>query len=178
MNYRRFLVPGVVILVILGFGVVLAAGLTMKEPLTGASGSARVNRPAADFTLPLFDGGELTLSSLKGQPVVINFWASWCPPCREEAPVLERVWRLYEERGVTFIGVDIQDTEEDARAFIREFDITYPNGRDLKGRITIDYGVGGIPVTFFIDREGLIASRWVGSLNEDLLVARIVELLK
>ncbi len=178
MNYRRFLVPGVVAIVILGFGALLAAGLAMNEPLTGASGSARVNRPAADFTLPLFDGGELNLSSLKGSPVVINFWASWCPPCREEALVLEKISRLYRDRGVTVVGVDIQDTETDARAFIEEFGITYPNGPDLEGRITIDYGVGGIPVTFFVDRDGLIVNRWVGPISEALLVAWVEELLE
>lgn len=178
MNFRRFLVPGVVIIVIAGFAALLAAGLFMKEPLTGASGAARVSRPASDFTLPLFSGGEITLSSLRGNPVVINFWASWCPPCRDEAPILEKAWRLYRDRDVTFIGVDVQDTEEDALAYIEEFDITYPNGPDLQGRITIDYGVGGIPVTFFIDREGMIASRWVGAINENMLVERIEELLK
>lgn len=178
MNIRRFLVPGVVILVIAGFAALLAVGLFMKEPLTGASGAARVNRPASDFTLQLFNGGEITLSSLRGNPVVINFWASWCPPCRDEAPGLERMWQRYRDRGVTFIGVDIQDKEEAALAYIEEFGITYPNGRDLNGRITIDYGVGGIPVTFFIDREGMIASRWVGAINETMLMERIEELLK
>ncbi len=178
MNIRRFLIPGVVILVIAGFAALLAVGLFMKEPLTGASGAARVSRPASDFTLPLFNGGEITLSSLRGKPVVINFWASWCPPCREEAPILEKVWRLYREKGVTFIGVDLQDTEAEALAYIEEFDITYPNGPDLDGRITIDYGVGGIPVTFFIDGEGMIISRWVGAINENMLVERIEELLE
>jgi cytochrome c biogenesis protein CcmG/thiol:disulfide interchange protein DsbE len=178
VNFRRVLVPGIVILVIVGFVGLLSVGLLMKEPLTGTSGEARVSRPASDFTLPLFNGGELTLSNLKGKPVVINFWASWCPPCRDEAPILEEVWQLYRERGVTFIGVDIQDKEEDARAYIEEFDITYPNGQDLDGRITIDYGVGGIPVTFFVDREGMIVSRWVGAINQNLLVERLEELLK
>ncbi len=178
MNIRRFLVPGVVILVIAGFAALLAAGLSMDEPLTGASGAARVSRPANDFTLPLFSGGEITLSSLKGDPVVINFWASWCDPCRDEAPALEKAWQLYRDRGVTFIGVDLQDTEEAALAFIEEFGITYPNGPDLNGRIMIDYGVGGIPVTFFVDREGMIASRWVGPVDENMLVERIEELLE
>ena len=150
----------------------------MKEPLTGASGAARVSLPAADFALPLFSGGEITLASLKGKPVVINFWSSWCPPCRDEAPTLEKTWRLYRERGVTFLGVDIQDKEEDALAFVEEYDITYPNGRDLNGRITIDYGVSGIPITFFVDREGMIVSRWVGAISENLLVERVEELLR
>ncbi|MEE8419040.1 MAG: TlpA disulfide reductase family protein [Dehalococcoidales bacterium] len=178
MNIRRFLVPGIVILVIAGFGALLAAGLLIKEPLTGASGAARVNRPASDFTLSLFSGGEITLSSLRGNPVVINFWASWCQPCREEALGLEKTWQLYRDRGVTFIGVDIQDKEEDALAFIEEFGITYPNGPDPNGRITIDYGVGGIPITFFIDREGIIVSRWVGAVSEKILMESIEELLE
>ncbi len=178
MNYRRVLVPGVIIFAIVGFIALFLVGLITNEPLTGASGAARVNHPAPNFTLPLFSGGELTLSSLKGKPVVINFWASWCPPCRVEAPILEKVWQLYKDEGVTFVGVDIQDTEEDARAFIKEFGITYPNAKDASGRVTIDYGVSGIPVTFFVNREGLIVSRWVGDINETLLVDRIEEILR
>ncbi len=178
MNYRRVLVPGIIIFAIVGFIGLFLVGLIIKEPLTGASGAARVNSPAADFTLPLFSGGEFTLSSLKGKPVVINFWASWCPPCRVEAPILEKVWQLYKDEGVTFVGVDIQDTEEDARAFIQKFGITYPNAKDASGRVTIDYGVSGIPVTFFVNREGLIVSRWVGAINETLLVARVEEILR
>ncbi len=178
MNYRRVLVPGIIIFAIIGFGALLITGLIIKEPLTGASGAARVNQPAADFTLPLLGGGEVTFSSLRGKPVVINFWASWCPPCRDEAPILEKVWQSYQDKGVTFIGVDIQDTEEAALAYLKEFEITYPNGRDIDGRITIDYGVSGIPITFFINREGLIISRWVGAVDEALLVARIEELLE
>ena len=178
MDYRRVLVLSLVILAVAGFMALLWGGLTRREPLTGASGAARVNRPAEDFTLPLFSGGNITLSSLRGKPVVINFWASWCPPCREEAPVLEEVWRRYADEGVSFIGVDIQDAEADARAYIEEFGITYPNGPDIGGKITIDYGVSGIPVTFFVNREGLIVSRWVGAINEGILVSRIEDLLR
>ncbi|MBI2852058.1 MAG: TlpA family protein disulfide reductase [Chloroflexi bacterium] len=169
---------GILILIVIGVVALFSWALATKAPATGTSGYARVNLPAADFTLPLFSGGDLALSSLRGQPVVINFWASWCPPCREEAPILEKVWRDYKDKGVTFIGIDIQDTEAAARAYIKEFDITYPNVRDEKGRATIDYGVSGIPVTFFIDRNGVIISRWVGAINERLLVARIGDILK
>ena len=178
MNYRRVLPFGIVILIVVGFIILLWTGLARKEPLTGTSGATQINRPAADFTLPLFDGGNITLSNLRGKPVVLNFWASWCPPCREEAPTLEKIWQIYKENEVTFIGVDIQDREADARAYIEEFGITYPNGPDIGGKITIDYGVSGIPVTFFINREGRIVSRWVGAISEGLLRARIEEILQ
>lgn len=178
MNYRRVLPFGIVILIVVGLIILLWTGLARKEPLTGASGVAQINRPAADFTLPLFSGGNITLSSLRGNPVVLNFWASWCPPCREEAPTLEKIWQVYKDKDVTFIGVNIQDREADARAYIEEFGITYPNGPDIGGRITIDYGVSGIPVTFFVNREGRIVSRWVGAISERLLRARIEEILQ
>ena len=80
--------------------------------------------------------------------MVINFWASWCPPCREETPLLERTWRSYKYQDVLFVGVNIQDTEEDARVYLEEFDITYPNGLDRHGKVTVDYGIIGLPVTF------------------------------
>lgn len=178
MSNRRLLPLSLVILIVVGFIVLLWTGLAKKEPPTGASGAAQINRPAADFTLPLFSGGNITLSSLKGKPVVLNFWASWCPPCREEALTLEETWQVYQDRDVTFIGIDIQDREADARAYIEEFGITYPNGPDIGGKITINYGVAGIPVTFFVNREGRIVSRWVGAISEGLLKARIEEILR
>lgn len=161
-----------------GFIGVLAWGLATKSPATGLSGETRVQRVAPGFELPLFDGGEFILSQYKGRPVVVNFWASWCVPCREEAPILEKTWRAYRDRGVAFVGVDIQDSEADARAYLREFGITYPNGPDTKGRITVDYGVSGIPVTFFVDKRGVVARRWVGALREQQLVDWVNELLR
>lgn len=178
MNISRrlatFTTMGVVAGAILGL---MAWGMLNQEPATGRSGVTRVGKPALDFTLPLFSGGEFTLSDYRGQPVVINFWASWCPPCREEAPGLERTWRRYRDQDVMFVGVDIQDAESDARAYIREFDITYPNGPDTSGIITMDYGVVGIPVTYFVDREGVVVRRFVGALPEGQLVAWVEELL-
>ena len=125
-----------------------------------------VNRPAPDFTLTTFKGDTISLAGLMGKPVVINFWASWCPPCRVEATLLERTARAYKNRGVVFLGVDIQDREKDALNYIREFDITYPNAPDPTGEVSIDYGVSGLPVTFFISRKGEIVSRWVGAIEK------------
>ena len=156
----------------------LAWGVVKKKPITGLSGVTMVNRPAPDFTLKTFEGTTISLRALRGNPVVLNFWASWCPPCRLEAPLLERVWRVNKKRGVAFIGVDLQDREEDALRFIREFDITYPNAPDPTGEVSISYGVSGLPVTFFVSREGQILRRWVGALEKKVLVRFIEEIMQ
>lgn len=168
---------GVLTIAIAGFFVLLAVGLLNKSPLTGLSGITRVHKPAPDFTLPLLDGGELALSQFHGKSIVINFWSSWCPPCREESPVLENTWRAFKDNDVLFVGVVIQDTENASRLYLQEFDITYPNGLDANGKITVDYGVIGIPVTFFVDSAGIVSGRFVGAINERQLVERIDELV-
>ena len=101
--------------------------------------------------------------------MIINFWASWCPPCRQESPGFERVWQKHQDQRVQIVGVDIQDTEEDALAYVNEFGLTFPNGRDVDGKITVEYGVIGLPVTFFISADGIVEGRWVGALPEDSL---------
>ena len=135
--------------------------------------SPLLGRPAAPFALTLFDGGRFALAEHAGQVVLLNFWASWCVPCREEASLLEATWRTYRDRGVRFVGVNIQDSEEAARAFLREFGVTYPNGPDPGGRIAIDYGVYGIPETFFIGRDGRILAKHVGAIGPERLGASL-----
>lgn len=132
--------------------------------------------PAPDFTLTTFDGQTISLSDYRGQVVVINFWASWCPPCRDEAPVLERVWRRYRDQGVVFIGVDYVDTEPEALAYIAEFDITYPNGPDLGSRAAKDYHIQGVPETFFVTKAGHIAHVHIGPLDGGTLLSWIEQL--
>ena len=164
-------------LALVGFLGLMAAGLSNKSPHTSRSGVTRVDKPAPEIRMPLFDGGELVLSEYRGQPIVINFWASWCPPCRVESPALERTWQLYSDRDVLFVGVDIQDTENEGRAYVEEFDLTYPNGTDGDGKITVDYGVIGLPVTFFVNRDGIVERRWVGAVTEEQLVTWVDELV-
>ena len=164
-------------LAVAGFVALMAWGLANREPVTGKSGRERLHKPAADFTLPLFEGGELTLSDHVGQPIVINFWASWCAPCRVEAPLLEEAWLAYRDQGVLLVGVQTQDAEEDGRAFIREFGLTYPNVRDADGEATVRYGVIGLPVTFFVGRSGDVDHLYVGDLSQAQLTARIEALL-
>jgi cytochrome c biogenesis protein CcmG, thiol:disulfide interchange protein DsbE len=140
--------------------------------------SPLVAKPAPTFTLTLFEGGTLNSQDLVGKAVVLNFWASWCVPCRAEARALEETWQKYRYRGVVFLGVNIQDKEQDARAFLKEFGITYLNGWDSSGKIAIDYGVWGIPETFFLDPHGKITYKHAGELRVPVITAKLDEALK
>ena len=165
-------------LFILGLIGLLAWGLSNRSSITGLSGITRVDQPAPNFQLELLSDGAITLSEQRNKVVVINFWSSTCPPCRTEARDLETAWQAYRDRDVLFIGANIQDSHEPARRFIDEFGVTYPNGLDEGGRISIDYGVVGIPVTFVVDSEGTVARRWVGEIDIDRLTTWIDELLE
>ncbi len=140
--------------------------------------SPLVGRQAPSFDLVLFDGGTIRLEELRGKAVLINFWASWCPPCRAEAPALEAAWKTFKEGNVVFVGVNIQDKEPDARAFIEEFGITYKNGWDPTARVAVNYGVWGIPETFFLDREGRITFKHVGALSMPVITAKLDQALR
>ncbi len=137
------LVPAVAFIALLAFGLFKAAP---AELTPGAR--------APDIELPLLEGtGVLSSDDLEGRPVVLNFWASWCIPCKEEAPLLERAWREYRDDGVVFVGVNIKDSVTDATEFIERFDITYPIVRDEREELVSKLGVYGIPETFFIDHR-------------------------
>ena len=167
--WRRLVITLAVLLPLIG---ILAYGF-MRDPRY--INSPLIGQQAAPFTVTLFDGKKLSLDDLRGKAVFLNFWASWCPPCRAEARDLEAAWQRVKNSDVVFLGVDIQDTEEDARAYLREFDVTYPNGRDLTGKVAVDYGVWGIPETFFIDPQGRITYKHVGSLGTPLITAKLEE---
>jgi cytochrome c biogenesis protein CcmG/thiol:disulfide interchange protein DsbE len=167
----RWLVPlsAIPVLALLAYGFRLDPR-DIPSPLVG--------RPAAAFTLAGFDGQPVSLEAHRGRIVVVNFWASWCiPACYDEAPVLERNWRAYRDRGVAVIGVDIQDTEEAARKFIDTFSLTFPNVRDAAGRVSVDYGVYGVPETFFIDRAGRIRAKHVGAVTDQVFREHVDRLL-
>ncbi len=166
------------VIILIGFLGLLIWGVLNKESITGLSGITMVNRTAPDFTLTTFRGDTVSLEGLKGKAIVLNFWASWCPPCRVEATLLERTWRIYKNRDVVFLGVNIQDRKKDALSYIREFNVTYPNGPDPTGEISIDYGVSGLPVTFFISKKGMIVRRWVGAIEKSVLIRAIEEIMQ
>jgi cytochrome c biogenesis protein CcmG/thiol:disulfide interchange protein DsbE len=145
------------ILIVLAFVALLALGLRNRNASQPLEGMA-----APDFTLPLFGGyeaglgSEVRLSSLRGQVVVLNFWASWCVTCRDEQLFLEQIWQRYKDKGVIVLGVDYVDTEPAARAYLQEFGVSYPNGPDLKTKISSLYRIRGVPETFVLDKSGQI----------------------
>lgn len=159
------------VITVLALLALLAWGLVKSQQGQVNSGKA------PDFTLTGFDGRSATLSQLRGKVVIVNFWASWCPPCREEAAYLEQTWRKYKDQGVVFIGVDYVDTEKEALAYIKEFDITYINGPDLGTRISQAYNIKGVPETFYIAKNGELRGMKVGPLKSPELDNKIDELL-
>jgi cytochrome c biogenesis protein CcmG, thiol:disulfide interchange protein DsbE len=121
-------------------------------------GPIKVGSPVPDFSLTDFEGKSYKLSDLKGKVVLVNFWASWCKPCEQEAADLEQAWRHYQPNSdVLFLGVDWTDTEPNAKAYLAKFDITYPNGPDLGTRISQSYRTTGVPETYIIDQDGNLA---------------------
>jgi cytochrome c biogenesis protein CcmG, thiol:disulfide interchange protein DsbE len=167
----RWLLPltAVPVLALLAYGFRLNPR-DVKSPLLG--------RPAAPFTLTSFAGEPMELAALRGKVVVLNFWASWCyPACYEEAPVLERGWQTYRDQGVVVLGVDIQDKDEAGRKFIRDFGLSFPNAPDRTGKVSVDYGVYGVPETFFIDRQGAIRVKHVSAVTERVFRETVEALL-
>ena len=120
---------------------------------------------APDFTLTTFDGDSYTLSDHKGQLIVINFWASWCGPCELEADALEQAWRQYEKHGVMFLGINYVDTENEALAYLKKWNITYPNGPDLRTSISQNYRIKGVPETYIVAQDGTVAGTIMGPID-------------
>jgi cytochrome c biogenesis protein CcmG, thiol:disulfide interchange protein DsbE len=128
-----------------------------------------IGKAASPFSLKTFSGDQFSLEAVRGRVVVVNFWASWCyPACYEEAPALERAWERYKDRGIVMIGIDIQDKDEAARKFLAQFGHTFPNAPDPVGRVSVDYGVYGVPETFFIDRAGRVRFKQVGAVTDQI----------
>ena len=158
-----------------GLLVLVAFQMRRNGPL--AAGRVGEGERAPDFTLHTFDGQAIRLADLRGRVVVINFWASWCVPCETEAAELENTWRRYQDQGVMFLGVDYVDTETEARAFLQEFGVTYPNGPDLQTKISHAYRVRQVPETFVVDPSGTLAAVFIGPTTEAQLQAAIEPLL-
>jgi cytochrome c biogenesis protein CcmG, thiol:disulfide interchange protein DsbE len=165
-----------ILIAVLPVLALLAYALTLDPR---AIPSPLVGRQAGDFSLSLFDGGQFTLVDQRGKVVVMNVWSSWCiPACYNEAPALEAAWQRYRGREVVVVGVNYQDRDAAAREFLARFRHTFPNGPDVGSKIAIEYGVRGVPETFFIDRDGRLVHRHVGEISFPILVQHIEQLLQ
>ena len=159
---------------LLSVGLLALLGSQLLVPAqnqANAGSSPLIGHPAPDFTLLVLgphagSASTIRLASLKGKPILLNFWASWCVPCQQEAPLLQKTWQSVQRQGITFLGIDFQDARSDGLNFLHTYGITYPNVADDTGSTAINYGVTGVPETFFIDRHGVIISKVIGELTE------------
>src|SRR3989304_1802136 len=176
---RRFgRLTGILVFVALGGLMLGVLGATLKVK-GGDQLSADPKGPAPDFTRPLLQGeGSITLSDLRGHPVRLNVWASWCGPCKEEAPVLAAGWRKGRDTGVIFLGVNTRDSRSAAIAFDEEYGIEYQSVVDENEQVNYAYGVTGFPETFFINAEGEIMAKYVGPMDTATLDAYVSALVE
>lgn len=150
-------------------------------PDAGLGAAPVAGRPAPDFTLATLDGGQVTLSDLRGRTVLINFWASWCPPCRLEMPDLVRAYEEHKDEGFIILGVDLtfQDALPDVRAFVEEFKMSFPVLLDETGEVTTQkYRLLGLPMSVFIDREGTIRRTHIGAMTSEQIDEFVGEILE
>jgi peroxiredoxin len=148
---------------------------------SAAPPSPQIGFTAPDFTLETLDGKSITLSDLRGQVVLINLWASWCPPCRAEMPAIDAVYRKYRDAGFVVLAVNTtyQDTESDARAFVQKLGLTFPILFDRDGATSRRYNLQGLPTSYFVGRDGVIRDIVIGGpMSETTIASKVEELLK
>lgn len=174
-TYRRpwwiWLLAAIIGISIGYFGAMIAKAYLVER-------NVRTVEYAPDFSLELFSSHEtLTLSNLRGKGIVLNFWASWCLPCRTEMPALQTAWETYRDDGIVFVGVNLWDEQPAALEFLAEYGVTYPNGLDALGNIDEDYYLLGIPTTWFIYPDGTVAHKVMGPLDLESLDEAIALIL-
>ncbi|GGJ85118.1 thiol:disulfide interchange protein [Deinococcus aquiradiocola] len=158
-----------VLVAALGVGLLRGNGTQDGGPLVG--------KAAPDFTLQTIDGGRVSLASLKGRPVVLNFWASWCVPCRDEAPLLRDLSEKQSANGLAVVGVVFSDKDlKSVRSFVQEYALAYPSLLDPNLNTAITYGVSGVPETFFIDKGGMVRGYDQGGLTRERLQAGLTKI--
>ncbi len=165
---RKLIIP----LVSIGLLIVLLTALLRP---TKEKESPLIGKIAPNFTLKTFEGAVVSLNQFKGEPVVINFWASWCIPCRDEAPVLNRLASDHPE--IVVFGINFQDNQTDANEFRKEFKLVFPVLNGNTDSVAVSYGVTGVPETFFIDKTGKITSRHAGPVDQTIIEQKIKEIL-
>jgi cytochrome c biogenesis protein CcmG/thiol:disulfide interchange protein DsbE len=174
-------IPIAVLCAVVALVALLAYGLASNEPdrKVDLAVQAGQREPAPKIELPKLSGaGTASLADYRGRVVVLNYWASWCDPCRAESPLLERWHRRLARSGATVLGVDVQDVESDARAFATKYDLTYPMLRDGPGDTRDELGILGLPETFVIDRRGRIAAVQRGPVDDEFMREHVAPVLK
>lgn len=172
---RRWLLLTVVV------GAVALLGLLywgmVRGPSTQVGKSVPLKGPAQDFSVTTLDGQTLKLSDLRGKVVVLNVWASWCGPCKDEAGELNRSYDLYKGRDVAFLGIAFNDDTDPMRQFVKQYKVAYPVALDPEGRISIGLGITGVPETYLIDPQGNLTQKWVGPITAQQLNGLLAPLL-
>jgi cytochrome c biogenesis protein CcmG/thiol:disulfide interchange protein DsbE len=151
----------------------IIAVLVSYAVLARPSEPPQIGGPVPDFQFTALDGSSMNLGARRGEVVVVNFFASWCDPCRQEAAALEQTWRAYQGQEVQFFGIAYKDADSKAQAFLDEFDVSYPSTVDTTNRAAREYGVTGVPETFVIDREGLLVRHFLGPITQAQLAQEI-----
>jgi cytochrome c biogenesis protein CcmG/thiol:disulfide interchange protein DsbE len=170
-------IPLIVLTGVFALVALLAYGLASNKT-TESSTSSLVNKVAPTPDLPKLDGGgKSSLAAYKGKVVLLNYWASWCEPCRQEAPLLQRWQSRLEKGGATVLGIDVLDVSGDARAFARKYGLTYPILRDGNGNSQTAYGILAYPETFVIGRNGRVAAAVRGEVTDQFMRQSVVPLL-
>lgn len=167
-EHRRGVVTGAVAVVLVAILVSRFQHATSSVRKLASVPDPQIGRLAPDFAFSLWNGvspqQQVRLSALRGAPIVVNFWATWCDPCRAEAPVLTSAWKTYSVRGVQFLGVAFQSSPTDGRTFMAKYNITYPCG-PAPDALASEYGLTGIPVTLVINRKGVVIQKFTGQLQ-------------
>lgn len=181
MSGSRLIIPVVAVALL---GALFAFGLLRGAPDRDIE-SAYLGEVAPGFTMPLYERYHpdyqeaLTFSDYAGRPAVVNFWASWCIPCYQEAPVLQEYWERYQGTDLLMVGVHTQNRDGygDGRDFISQFGLTFPNGFDKSSDISIDWGLYGVPETFFVNRDGRVVHKHVGPVTAQVMDEQLGALL-
>ncbi len=182
-NLSRFRRVGLGLLAVALVGILVIQGCTPSSPAveSGRQETAvgvKVGEIAPDFTLTDLEGNSIILSEYRGKVVFINFWATWCPPCRAEMPEIEAVYQEYKDKGVVVIGVDILEPEDVVRQFVEQGGYSWTFVLDTTGAVSDDYKIAAIPTSFFIDGEGIIQAVNIGAMTKRAMEAKLTEAMR